>query len=280
MKDEATLFHLSSFLQDGELYHLARVNITSRQDLTYHYHDYAELLWVESGSGIHHINGKNVKLSSGDMIMIRPSDRHTFSSNGKGLTIVNIAFTIETLNYLHTRYFPNSAQFFWTDSPLPFHISIPQRLLKRISTRADDAMKKPRVLLQQDSLLLFIFRHLSFQNFAEEYKDIPEWLLNTIGEFNSPENFSQGIEHFAAMCNRNKDYVNRVVKTTMGKTLIALITDMKLQYAIAQLSMTSMPIKEICVNCGYHNIAHFYKVFANRFNMTPRQYREVNQKIV
>lgn len=280
MNSEAVLFHLSSFLQEGELYHLARVNITSRQDLTYHCHDYAELFWVECGTGIHCINGKEVRLAPGDLVMIRPSDKHTFSSAGKGLTIVNIAFSKNTLDYLHDRYFPNSAQYFWTDDTLPFHVSVPPRLLKRFSSRADDAMKSPRLLLQQDSLLLFLFRHLFSPSFTEEYKGIPEWLLTTIGEFNSPENFSRGIDHFAAMCNRNKDYVNRVVKHTMGKTLISLLTDMKLQYAVAQLSMTSMPIKEICVNCGYQNIAHFYKVFENRFNMTPRQYREVNQKIV
>ena len=137
MNNDAALFHLSSFLQDGELYHLARVNITSRQDLIYHYHDYAELLWVECGTGIHHINGTTVKLSKGDLIMIRPSDKHTFSSSGQGLTIVNIAFAKETLDYLRSRYFPNSTQFFLTDSNLPFRITIPQYLFNSFSTRAD-----------------------------------------------------------------------------------------------------------------------------------------------
>ena len=280
MAQEATLFHLSSFLQEDELYHIARVNITSKNDLTYHYHDYAELFWVEHGSGFHHINDTVVKISQGDLIMIRPSDKHTFSARDKGLTIVNVAFSMETLEYLHTRYFSDSSQFFWTNLDLPFHISIPNSLLKRFSTRADDAIKKPRVLLQQDSFLLFILRHLNFQGSSEKCMDIPEWLLNTIGEYNSPENFSQGIEHFADMCNKNKDYINRIVKKTMGKTLINLITDMRLQYATAQLSMTSMPIKEICVNCGYNNLAYFYQIFTKRFNMTPKQYREINQKIV
>lgn len=280
MENVATLFNLSSFLQTGEVYHIARVNITSKQDLTYHYHDYAELLWVESGTGIHHINGDTVRLSEGDMVMIRPEDRHTFSSSGEGLTIVNIAFSKETLDYFKNRYFPNSSQFFWYEGKEPFMIRIPDRLLKRISSRAEDAMKKPRVLLQQDSLLLFIFRHIVFCDSTEEFKDMPNWLINAINIYNTPDNFAKGIDHFAALCERSKDHVNRVVKHYLDKTLIGLITDIKLQYAIAQLSMTSMPIKEISVNCGYNNLGHFYKIFYDKYRMTPKQYRSINQKIV
>lgn len=280
MNNEATLFHLSSFLQAGELYHIARVNITSKQDLTYHYHDYAELLWVEHGTGFHYINDTYIKLSPGDLVMIRPTDKHTFCPSNKGLTIVNIAFSKETLDYFHIRYFSNLAQFFWTNSVLPFHISISSWLLKRFSICVDEAIKRPRTLLQQDSFLLFIFRHLNAQNLTEKSKDIPEWLFNTIGEFNTPENLSKGIDFFAVKCNRNKDYMNRIVKKATGKTLVSLITDMRLHYATVQLTMTSMPIKEICLNCGYQNLAYFYQIFAKRFDMTPKQYREINQKIV
>ena len=35
------VFELSSFLHPGETFHLARVNIISRQDLSFHTHDYA-----------------------------------------------------------------------------------------------------------------------------------------------------------------------------------------------------------------------------------------------
>ena len=82
-----SVFKLSYFLSANEKFHIARVNITSSQDLSLHSHDYAEILWVEKGTGIHHVNGHQFRLSPGDLIMVRPKDRHTFSSSGKGIFI-------------------------------------------------------------------------------------------------------------------------------------------------------------------------------------------------
>lgn len=100
-----SVFKLSYFLSANEKFHIARVNITSSQDLSLHSHDYAEILWVEKGTGIHHVNGHQFRLSPGDLIMVRPKDRHTFSSSGKGIVIVNVAFPVETLDYFRQRYF-------------------------------------------------------------------------------------------------------------------------------------------------------------------------------
>ena len=78
------VFELSSFLHPGETFHLARVNIISRQDLSFHTHDYAELLWIEKGSGYHLVNGERLRIEPGDLIMIRPQDAHTYGASTKG----------------------------------------------------------------------------------------------------------------------------------------------------------------------------------------------------
>lgn len=56
-----SVFKLSYFLSANEKFHIARVNITSSQDLSLHSHDYAEILWVEKGTGIHHVNVRGEK---------------------------------------------------------------------------------------------------------------------------------------------------------------------------------------------------------------------------
>ena len=64
------------------------------------------------------------------------------------------------------------------------------------------------------------------------------------------------------------------------KSLTDLINEFKMQYATTQLSITSMPIKEICTNCGFRNLGHFYKIFRSVYNQTPYEYRRINQLIV
>lgn len=51
MYSQGSLFRLSDFLRGDEKYHIARVNLTSRHDISLHYHDYAEIAWIEKGSG-------------------------------------------------------------------------------------------------------------------------------------------------------------------------------------------------------------------------------------
>lgn len=273
-------FKLSYFLNPGETFHIARVNITSSQDLSLHTHDYAEILWIEKGTGYHHINGEYVKLSAGDLIMIRPEDSHTFAATGRGITLVNVAFPIETLDFLRQRYFQNSNIYFWCTTLLPFHINLPQEIVKRISSRAEEAMKYSRSSLQLDSLLLFLFRQITANQEVENYAEIPVWLFKAIRNYNNPEQFARGVSGFVALCERNTDHVNRVVRMHFSKTLTELINEFRMRYAVTQLAITSMPIKEICSNCGFRNLGHFYKTFRQIYHQTPSEYRKLNQMIV
>lgn len=273
-------FKLSYFLNGAEKCHIARVNITSNQDLSLHSHDFAEMLWIEKGSGIHQINGQSVRVQSGDLFMIRPDDYHTFSPRGEGLTILNIAFSQETLDYLYQRYFPDSTGYFWSTARLPFQARLSIDIQRRISARAEEAMKYQRSNLQLDSLLLFIFRQITANEIVPYYEEMPFWLFNAIQGFCGTEMLAAGIQGFVLLCDRNVDYVNRMVQMHLGKSLSETVNDFRLQYATTQLSLTNMPIKEICSNCGFKNMGYFYRIFKAKYNQTPREYRSVNQKIV
>jgi mannose-6-phosphate isomerase-like protein (cupin superfamily) len=81
---EVQSFFFNDFVRDDEVLHLARVTIYSRRDISLHKHDFAEIFWVENGHGTHLVNGREIKLEPGDLVMIRPDDEHTFTSSKKG----------------------------------------------------------------------------------------------------------------------------------------------------------------------------------------------------
>jgi AraC family cel operon transcriptional repressor len=277
---KSSKFELSYFLNQNEKFHIARVNITSRQDLSYHSHAYSEMFWIEKGAGYHNINGSRIKLEEGDLVMMRPDDEHAFSPIGRGLTLVNVAFETEVLEYFHNRYFPNATLYFWSNRLFPFQMKLSKSMVNRISARAEETIKYSRSYLQLDSLLLFIFRQVTANEKVSDQSEIPLWLFNAIQQYNSPEYFRQGIHSFVTLCGRNISYINRTVRMSFGKTLTALLNESKLQYATTQLSLTGMPIKTICDNCGFHNLGHFYKIFKGRYNQTPMEYRNINQKLI
>lgn len=273
-------FKLSYFLSANEVFHIARVNITSSQDLSLHTHDYAEILWIEKGTGYHHVNGRQVRLSAGDMVMIRPRDCHTFSATGRGITLVNIAFPTETIDFCAAAISGTATSI----SGAPrccLSISNSRRISSKDSpSRAEEAMKYRRSRLQLDSLLLFIFRTITANQEVEDNSEIPLWLFNAIQKYNSPEHFARGVAGFVDLCDRNIDHVNRIVRIHFYKTLTELVNEFRMRYAITQLAITNMPIKQICSNCGFRNLGHFYKTFRAVYHQTPREYRKLNQMIV
>jgi len=277
---QSKLFKFDNFISPGEAFHIARVKIHSQHDLSLHHHDYAEIFWVEDGSGWHHINKQKVKLSPGHIVMMRPGDMHTFSSSSSGLTIMNVAFSTETLHLFQKRYFPNSNQYFWTISHVPYKTWVPHHLLQRISSRAEQVVPKKRSNMQLDSFLLFVFRLLTEHQRYSPDENIPTWLVNANQKFNTPELLKSGPQGFAQLCERSLDHVNRVVKRHHNKSLTDLVNEHRMNFAAQQLTITGIPIKTICQDCGFQNLSYFYKVFKKYYHLTPSHFRDVNQKIV
>src|SRR5258708_1976423 len=60
-----------------------------------HTHDFDEIFLVESGEGVHTVNGKKMELRAGFLTYIRSSDVHTFC--GDGLVKTNFLFPSETV---------------------------------------------------------------------------------------------------------------------------------------------------------------------------------------
>lgn len=214
------------------------------------------------------------------MIMIRPSDKHNFTVKGENLTLVNIAFSKESLEHLRNRYFPNCDLYFWNNNTLPFQLIISEDLIKRISARAEEAMLYRRSYIQLDSLLLFIFRMLTINESTINYSNAPIWLATAIQKFNKNKFTTDSISTFISLCERNQDYVNRTIKKLYKKTLTEFLNDIKIKYAANQLILTNIPIKNICYTCGFSSLAYFYKQFKDRYQMSPLKYREIHQKIV
>ena len=272
-------FFLRDFIRENEVLHLARVTIYSRRDISLHKHDFAEIFWVENGSGTHLINGREIKLEPGDLVMIRPDDQHTFTSSKKGLTIMNLAFSTDTLNYLRARYFPDVNYYFWTDDFLPFTKPVDIKLISQISKRAEESFKFRNSLLYLDSLLLFIFRSIAANEDMSVNKQIPPWLYNAMQDFCTPELFKQGYGGFVNICEKNIDHINRTVRKVLNKSLSDLIAELRMSFAAKQLVITKVPIKTICSDCGFNSLGHFYKTFKKIYQLTPSDYRKINQNV-
>ncbi len=278
--DNKIKFSLQTFLVNPyDAYHVAHTTISSSDDLSLHDHDYAEVFWIKEGHGIHRVNGHDILLKQGSLVMIRPSDQHTFNveTSKSSLVITNIAFDKSNLDYFRKRYFPDSDSFFWTRGPLPFITQLTPEQLNELSTMANKLFNQPKDHLTLDHVMLHIFN--IFHQLNSNQSQLPHWLSFAIEKYHSPLHFRNGLDGFVAICNRGKDHVNRTLQKYLKQSLSETVNKMKISYAAQQLIMTNSPIKTICAECGYNNITYFYRLFKKFYGLSPAEYRAKNHKI-
>ncbi len=80
-------------------------------------------------------------------------------------------------------------------------------------------------------------------------------------------------EELAKQLNYNSQYLNRVVKKRIGKSLSEYKRDFLLKEACYLLTNTDMKINEICESLGYTNRNFFNKVFEKKYGLLPSKFR-------
>ncbi len=67
--------------------------------------------------------------------------------------------------------------------------------------------------------------------------------------------------------------LSRLIKTVTGSTYTELLQEKRLQEAAFLLDTTRLSVSDICMNVGYNNFSYFYRIFKEKYGMTPREYR-------
>jgi len=70
----------------------------------------------------------------------------------------------------------------------------------------------------------------------------------------------------------------RYFKSITRKTLIQVITEIRLNHARQLLKNTEKPVLEICYESGFGNISYFNKIFRKNTGYTPLKYRKLISK--
>lgn len=243
-----------------------------------HRHDYAEVLWIEAEQGLHLVNGHRLPLAPGDLVLIRPRDAHDLrATHQAGLTLVNISFSADTLAFLQRRYFPRERSFWGGQAELParFHLTPDRR--KQISLAADALAAETRTRLNLERFLLNLLHILAVEQCQPELAQGLPWLRAALEQIRRPEHFAGGAAELVRLAGKTPEHVARATRRLLGRTPTMLVNEARLNHAAGQLSMTTRPVLDICLECGFNSLAHFYKIFGARFHISPRRYRLLGQ---
>lgn len=250
-----------------------------------HTHDYVEMVYMCSGETTHRINGNRIVLRQGELLMLGQNARQSIEPAGEQDVAVNFivrpTFFTGTLPYLGGEETPlrrfvvscltgeNETGF------LLFHVSdiLPiQNLIENLLYTLLEDVPNKRGILQMTMGLLFVqlLNHTETLTLSSGERETIFSVLRYVEEHYRDGSLNElaAREHYAVTA------LSRLIRRETGRSYTELLQEKRLSQAAWLLRNTDRKVDEIARAVGYENISYFHRIFAARFNCSPKHYRD------
>ena len=82
------------------------------------------------------------------------------------------------------------------------------------------------------------------------------------------------LDDMAVLCNLSLSSFKRKFKQVFDDTPAHYIKGKRLEHAAEQLVLGNKRISDICYECGFNELAHFSRSFAEKYGLSPSEYRQ------
>lgn len=253
-----------------------------------HTHNYVEMIYMCRGSTHHIINGTDVVLETGELLLlgqsavqeIYPADENDVAVNFIILprffdTAINLMgegenpirdFLIGCLcgrdNGVHYLHFKIS-------DVLPI-----QNLLENLIWTLANHQPNKRSINQITMGLLFLqlanhTETLRIESVLSEKK----LMLHVLRYVE--EHYTDGsLRELAAKLHYDESWLSRAVKLYSGRNFTELLQERRLNQAAYLLKTTGLKVSDVGERVGYENLSYFHKIFKARYGLSPFKYRK------
>ena len=273
---------------NGELFRPVRDVYTRRRILPLHSHDYVEITWIDRGRARHLINGRETWVEPGTLLFIRAQDCHgLWPADGETLGLTNVAFpyvVFEGLQRLYPEEMRRAFRDEMPDSPTDAAFTLDAARRRNANKWADELFFASR-----DRVLPIDRFVLNMLTLVQEQADVaardggpsrpeipplaPDWLVRAWRDIRQPRHLCEGVSAFFRLAGCSREHASRALRRHFGMTPSQCVLRARMEYAARRLEMSTRDIVEISLDCGFKDLAHFYKAFRAWHGTTPRAYR-------
>ena len=250
-----------------------------------HTHDYVEMVYMCTGETHHTVNGKDLVLKEGELLMLGQHARQSIAPAGMGDVAVNIivrpAFFSGTLSFLGEeetplrRFVVSCLTGEQEAGYLLFHVSdvLPiQNLIENLLFTLTEQIPNKRGILQSTMGLLFaqLLNHTDALQVESREQTAVLSVLRYI-----EEHYADGsLLEIAGELHYELPSVSRLILRSTGKNYTELLQEKRMSQAAWLLRNTDKKVDEISFSVGYENVSYFHRLFSARFGMSPKKYRD------
>lgn len=254
-----------------------------------HKHNYVEIIYMCCGSQEHTINkNTHITLKKGELLILNQNTSHSTSAAGEGDIAINLVVLPQFFNTAIEMIGEDNkiSQFLFSGltgkghdiSFMHFDVAdvLPvQNLIENLIWSVVFKQPNRRNINQITMGLLFLqLLGLSDRLISdEETRVVDNIVMLALTEIE--QNYqTASLGAVAAKCNVSAAYVSSTVKAVTGKTFKEHLMDKRLSKAANLLKNTEISINNIIYMVGYENTSYFYRMFSEKFGVSPKEYRE------
>jgi YesN/AraC family two-component response regulator len=215
-----------------------------------------ELTCVFSGSMLYYINNKKVTLNAGDILFAKKGSKRRRA-------------VVSDCHYISFNFYEENADEF-LDLPVLFEKGITKEIqlllsvCSELSQTADDDNDRLQLLC------LCILKQLKINFNTKNYSELTQHIIRYINEHLSEKITLNDIAHATFF---SPSHCSLIFKKEIGKPIINYIIDEKMKQA-KKFIIEGVSLKETAQKLGFDDYNYFSRLFKNRENMTPLQYKQ------
>ena len=250
----------------------------------FHDHNYSEIAVIISGPARHVLDGENVPVSSGDVLIVHPGAVHAYDETAE-MEIVNLIFDPSRLSLpqldgyslpLFGKIFPDGKNLYHSANPAA-HLN-PEDLTEtvRMIRKLEDELKNPLpgklflCLALFMEIIAYLSRKSGEQNSARQTNfRIGEAIRYMNRHYAEPVE----LKKLAKIANMSERSFFRHFHVSAGCSPVEYLLKIRLQHGCDLLINGNASIAEIAAECGFCDSNYFCKQFRRAFSVSPRTFR-------
>lgn len=257
-------------------------------DFPKHKHNYIEINYVYSGELNQKVGNQKISLQKGELLFLNQHIEHEIKACAKEDIIINFIIQPQFFDFIFSflttenrisnfliNSLYNSTQ---NGQFLYFKVSEVesiQDLIKKIiiEIMSPAFMSESTVKLYMGLLMVELIKHADKAEHTEDYP-VQHYLIVESLKYIDEHFQSASLYELSSQLNQPDYALSKEIKKATNYTFKELLQEKRLIKAKELLESTDMPIASVIDQVGYDNVSYFYRIFKNKYNLTPKQFRE------
>lgn len=252
-----------------------------------HSHNFLEFNYVYSGKLNQIIDERRITLKKGEIIFLNKSIVHEIEEAREEDIIINFLIRPEFFKYIFSLADRENIILDFLINTIYSNTEDGEYLYFKVSDEASvqDIMEKIIIELYEPNIMsktsikllvgLLIVELMKNSNNIEIYSvDNYEKMLNLqVLKYIDEEYVSGNLYEIAERIKQPHYKISKLIKAYTGFTFKQLVQEKRMNKAVELLIKTDLPVVDIMRMVGYENITYFYKIFKEKYKMTPFDYK-------